>query len=262
MMTPLDQAHARMEATPGDDAARLRFYQCLADGELILLLQDEPQDENLTPQVFELEDGPVVLAFDSEERLSAFAGAIVPYAALPGRVVAGLLAGQGIGLGVNLGVAPSSTLLPPEALDWLAKTLGTLAPDALETTAADFRQPVFLPEALVAALRIKLTPAASVIAAALIAEAAYPDGSLRYLLALVDVPPEAETPLARACAEAVAFCGLEESTLDVTFPRSTDALLRAMAPVAQTLDLPRPVAAPPIQPQAPGTDPSRPPILR
>ena len=37
--TPLDAAHAAMEAAPEDDAARLRFYERLADSELFLLLR-------------------------------------------------------------------------------------------------------------------------------------------------------------------------------------------------------------------------------
>lgn len=77
-MTLLDQAHAAMEAAPGDDAARLRFYGQLADGELFLLLEREPEDETLTPQVFNLDEGPVVLAFDLEERLAAFTGVPAP----------------------------------------------------------------------------------------------------------------------------------------------------------------------------------------
>ncbi len=35
--TPLDRAHAAMEAMPQDDAARLRFFERLADVELFLL---------------------------------------------------------------------------------------------------------------------------------------------------------------------------------------------------------------------------------
>ena len=45
--TPLDLAHAATEAAPQDDAARLRFYERLADGELFLLLEAEPTDTNL-----------------------------------------------------------------------------------------------------------------------------------------------------------------------------------------------------------------------
>ena len=117
--TLLDAAHAAVSAEPENEALRLRFFERLADGELVLLLEREAVGERLEPKLFELEDGPVILVFDREERLAEFSGGIAPDAALPGRVVAAMLKGQGIGLGVNLGVAPSSMLLSPEAVDWL-----------------------------------------------------------------------------------------------------------------------------------------------
>ena len=46
-MTPLDTVHAAMEAAPQDDAARLRFYERLADSELFLLLTEEAQGDNI-----------------------------------------------------------------------------------------------------------------------------------------------------------------------------------------------------------------------
>ena len=49
--------------------------------------------------------------FDREERLADFAKGSAPYAAISGRILAGMLEGQGIGLGVNLEVAPSSILM-------------------------------------------------------------------------------------------------------------------------------------------------------
>src|SRR5690606_7361742 len=104
-------------------ALRLRFFERLADGEMYLLLAKEAEGGNIEPRIFDLEDGRFVLVFDLEERLAEFSGGVAPYAALPGRVVANMLKGQGIGLGVNLGVPTSQMLLPPEAMDWLAETL-------------------------------------------------------------------------------------------------------------------------------------------
>jgi hypothetical protein len=57
--------------------------------------ESEAEGDTLAPRVFALEDGPVVLAFDSEDRLAEFTGAPAPYAVLPGRVIAAQLAGQG-----------------------------------------------------------------------------------------------------------------------------------------------------------------------
>ena len=40
--TPLDRAHAKMQSASDQDAARLGFYERLADAELFLLLTQPP----------------------------------------------------------------------------------------------------------------------------------------------------------------------------------------------------------------------------
>ena len=72
-LTPLDLAHAAMEAAPEDDAARLRFFERLADSELFILLDKEPEGERISPQVFDTGEGQFVLVFDRQERLAQFA---------------------------------------------------------------------------------------------------------------------------------------------------------------------------------------------
>jgi len=84
-MTDLDQAHAAMEAAPDDDAARLRFYERLADTELFMLLGAEAEGDQISPELFEIEDQQFALVFDREERLSQFVGRVAPYAGIPGR---------------------------------------------------------------------------------------------------------------------------------------------------------------------------------
>ena len=153
--TPLDDAHAAMEAAPDSETARLRFYERLADGELYMLLEAEPEGRNITPRVFPLEDGPVVLLFDLEDRLSDFAAGAVPYAALSGRAVAELLAGQQIGLGVNLG-HPSAIILPYQSVDWLAETLGH-RPSETQDHPEQLSAPRGLPESLLTGLDEKWT---------------------------------------------------------------------------------------------------------
>ena len=69
-MTDLDQAHAAMEAAPDDDVARLRFYERLADTELFMLLAAEAENDQITPELFEIENQKFTLVFDREERLS------------------------------------------------------------------------------------------------------------------------------------------------------------------------------------------------
>ncbi|MBN8630168.1 MAG: SseB family protein [Rhodobacterales bacterium] len=258
-MTLLDAAHAAVSADPENEALRLRFFERLADGELVLLLDREAEGDRLEPRVFELEDGPVVLVFDREERLASFAGGIAPYAALPGRVIAGLLKGQGIGIGVNLGVAPSSMLLPPEAMDWLAETLdGT--PEEVEALPEAFHPPS-VPEAVVAALDGKLARAGGLATAALLAGVVYKGGRRGHLLALLDAAEGADSALARAMREALVFSGVEAGELDVVFLASDSPAAEAMARVALRFDLPAPEVQD-LTPAAPGMDPSRPPKLR
>lgn len=259
VMTLLDAAHAAVSADPDNDALRLRFYERLADGEMILLLEREVEGDQVTPRVFDLEGGPVVLIFDREERLSAFSGGIAPYAALPGRVIAGMLKGQGIGLGVNLGVAPSSMLLPPEALDWLALALET-GPVAAEGKPEAFHAPKGLPEALLTGLDAKLARAAGLASGVLLAGVSYAGGRRGHLLAFLDAAPGAEETLARAVSEALVFSGVEAGELDVAFLVTGGPVADAMARVALRFDLPEPEV--PDGPAAPGMQPDKPPILR
>jgi hypothetical protein len=211
------------------------------------------------PRVFALEDGPVVLAFDREERLASFAGGIAPYAALPGRVIARLLQGQGIGMGVNLGVAPSSMLLPPEAMDWLAETLEA-APEEVAALPEEFIAPS-VPEAVIAALDAKLARAGGLAVAALLSGVRYADERRGHLLALIDAAPGSEAALARAMNEALVFSGVEAGEIDVAFLAADAPAAGIMARVALRFDLPVP-ERPALTPAAPGMDPARPPKLR
>jgi hypothetical protein len=257
-MTPLDIAHACMEAAPDDDAARLRFYGDVADAELFLLLAAEVGGQAVTPRVFALEDGPVVLVFDREDRLSAFTGAPAPYAALPGRVIAAQLAGQGIGIGINLGVAPSSFLISAGAVDWLAATLGH-APAVVEAAPRSFHAPGGLPERLIEALDARLARAGGLATAALLAGVSYADGRRGHMLAFVGAVPGAEAALARVAAEALTFSGIDAAEMDVTFLAPQEPALQPLARVALRFGLPMPALPDPV---TPGMDRDRPPRLK
>lgn len=258
--TPLDAALNDMVAAPADDAARLRFYRAFADAELFLLLEEEGTAETLAPRVFDLSEGAVLLAFDAEERLAAFAEGPALYAALPGRIIAGQLAGQGIGLGLNLGSDPS-IILPADAMDWLAETLSG---GPIETAAKPlaFAAPKGLPEALAVALADKLSRAGGLAATALLAAVEYDGNRHGHMLAFVDAAEGAQEALARAAAEALTFSGLEAGELDVTFLSASDPATRSLARVARVFDLPAPLRAEPAAPEAPGSNPDRPPRLR
>lgn len=260
-MTPIDQAHAAMEAAPEDDTARLRFYERIADAELFLLLEAEPEGEVIKPRIFPVEDAHFVLAFDREERLSAFAGAAAPYAALPGRVAAGLLDAQGLGLGLNLEVAPSAILLPPEAVGWLAGTLAE-RPEQVEARPEELTPPHGLPERVVTALDTKLALAAGLARSAYLVGVRYAGGRPGHMLAIMAAVPGAEEALARAVGEALVFSGLEAGEIDVAFFDLSDPIAARLAKVGLRFDLPEPARAEVVKATPPGMDPARPPRLR
>ena len=259
--TPIDAAHAAMQAAPEDGAARLRFYERVADAELYLLLTEEAQDENISPELFELEAGRFVLAFDREERLAQFTGRPAPYAALSGRVLAQMLAGQGIGLGLNLEVAPSAILVPSEAVEWLHATLGH-APEETEARFAEFTAPGGLPEALIEALDAKLATAAGLAQAAYLVGTVDAAGGRGHLLGFIGAVEAAQGALAKAAGEALTFSGIEAGAMDVGFFAGDEAVTAKLAAVGLRFDLPQPQMPERIAPAAPGSDPDKPPILR
>lgn len=258
--TPIDLAHAAMQAAPEDDTARLRFFERVADGEWFLLLDEEHDGEGpITPRVFPVEADNFVLAFDREQRLAEFAGH-APYAAMSGRVLAEMLAGSGYGLGLNLSVAPSEMLLPGAAVDWLHATLGN-APSEAHGKAEEIFPPAGLPEALIVALDAKLAIAGGLAKLVYLSGVKYEDGVRSHLLAFVDHIPGAEDALARLVSEALIFSGVEAGALDVAFFKSSDPLCAPLARFGLRFDLPEPE---PIStgPSAPGMDPNAPPKLR
>ncbi|MCV6585099.1 MAG: SseB family protein [Marinibacterium sp.] len=257
--TPIDLAHEAMQADPASDAARLRFFERVADAELFVMLAREAEGDQITPELFPLETGPVIVAFDREDRLSEFAGRSVPYAALSGRALSGMLAGQGVGLGLNLDVAPSAILLDPDALDWLVATLAD-APDAVESEIAELHAPAGLPEALLSALDAKLAQAGGLASLAYLVGTQSPSGARGHLLALIDVVPGAEEALAKAVGEALTFSGIEAGVLDVGVFKGSDPMAARLARVGLRFDLPQPEA--PAPRKAPGSDPDQPPRLR
>ena len=259
--TPLDAAFAAMQAAPQDDAARLRFWERLAASELVLMLTEEPEGDSLSPEVFAVGDGTFVLAFDREDRLAGFAGRPAPYAALPGRAVARMLAGQGVGLALNPEVAPSSWLIPPDALDWLARTLDQ-EPEQAEAKPESLTPPRDLPDSLLRALDERLATAAGLARGAYLARVTWEGGAQGHLLGLTGTAPGAEDTLARAINEALIFSGLEAGALDVAFLADDDPMAAELARVALRFDLPEPPEPARAAPQAPGTDPDTPPRLR
>ncbi len=271
--TILDRRHAAMQASPEDDAARLAFYGALADAELFLLLEHEPEGRRaLSPEILDLEGTRFVLAFDREERLTDFSSppgetaTPAPYAALPGRVIAGMLAGQGIGMGLNLGVAPSSILIPAEAMDWLQATLSQ-PPQTAQAAIEAFAPPGDAAGAgLIAALTGKLATAGAMPGAqAWLARARFAapeaEATTGLVLALIGIPGAAHDKLARAAQEALVFSGQEVGGFDTLFLEADSPAARQIAATGLAIPLPRPSPGSTSRP-APGSDPNKPPNLR
>jgi hypothetical protein len=252
--TPLDAAY-RAQASDPDPVLRLRFHERVLDAELLLLLAEEAAGDRLRPEIFALAEGRFALAFDRDDRLAAFVGAPAPFVALAGRRLVALLAGQGVGIGLNLG-APSAILLPGASVDWLAG-MARDAPQAAAERLRSVAAPAEVPPGLIAALGPKLAAMADVVATAHLVEARLAGGT-GLLLALGGVPDGAREAAAAAIAEAVRFSGLDGG-LDVTFLDPGTPAHAAVARVGMRFELPR--DTPPAR-RGPGMDPERPPRLR
>ncbi|QDL90786.1 SseB family protein [Paroceanicella profunda] len=263
--TALDAAHAAMEAAPEDVAARMRFYERLAGAELFLLLDAEPAEgaTTLSPMILPTGEGDVALVFDTEERMAGFVDAPTPFAALSGRRLAALLAQRDITLGLNLGVAPSAILLPPEALGWMGEVLGAEISEESLVPERIGRPKVI--EARVIALDERLAGLAGIVGGAWLANAVYPGGAEAPVLALTDVPEGARGAVAEALAETHRLSGPDTAVLDIVFLDAQSPVLAAFRRHGIGFELPEPQPEPEMKPipgAAPGMDPSKPPRLR
>ncbi len=260
MQTELDSALHQMNKLPEDDVARLKFYERLADTELFILLEEEPDGDNIKPETVEYADITFLLVFDREERLADFAKRIVPYVSLSGRGIAQMLAGQSVGLALNLGVDGGETLVDPTAMSWL---LGTLAerPDFTEARPVELFAPKGLPEEVVVGIDRKLAASAGLASGAILTGVIYDSGARGFMLVVLDALAEAQSALANAMNEALTFSGVEAGSLDVVFLGADDDFAERAARVGLRFDVPEPEA--PATPGAnPGMDPSKPPRIR
>lgn len=259
--TLLDRAHEAMQAAPDDPGARLRFYERLATSELFMLLKEPATGGSIAPRLCEVDGQSFVLVFDREDRLARFAGGPAPYAGLSGRAAAAMLATEGLGLGLNLDVAPSAILLPAEAMAWLAEMLAQ-GPDEIEARPRELTAPAGLPESLLAQLDARLAGAAGLARCAYLAGVTWDNGATGHMLGVIDPLPGAAPALARAVSEVLQFSGLDAAALDVAFFRAEDPVTVRLARVGLRFDLP---PAPPqgqAGPGAPGMDPASPPRLK
>ncbi|RYH02134.1 SseB family protein [Salipiger sp. IMCC34102] len=259
--TTLDRSHAAMEAAPGDDTLRLRFYEDLCDSDIFILLDGEPEGDTVRPATLRIEDVDYVLCFDTEDRLTAFTKREAPYASLPGRALVQMMAGQGAGLGVNLKVAPSAMLIPPDGVEWLIGTLSH-APEQTEARLVGISRPTGLPESVFDALDRKLSKTAGLAETAWLVAAEYEDGAKGHVLGFVGAEESAQAALAHAAGEALTFSGIDAGVMDVVFVGAGDEMAKRLERVGLRFDLPKFVRATPEVPVAPGSDPTMPPKLR
>ena len=264
--TPLDRAHAAMIADMDDPARRAAFLEELAASGLFILLKEEARGGAIDPQLTEADGRRLVLAFDREERLAAFIREPAPNAALPGRMLVEMLAGRGIGILLNPGVAPSQWIIEPEAVDWLAGVLSSALPSAGEGRILRFLPPPPLAPELLARLDVRLARAGGLARAAWLVGVAHEGGGEGALLVFVDPLAGSEAALARAIAESLAFSDVSDPALDVAFLESGDPRLEEIARHGLRIELPavKHGAAERLTPPAapPGSDPEKPPRLR
>ncbi len=258
--TPVDLTYLAHEAEPDNERLHHRFLERVMDAELYILTETESDGGTVRPRIMDLADGRFVLAFDRDGRLAEFLDEPAPYIALAGRRLVEMLAGQDIGVALNLGVAPSSTLLPAGAIDWLAENL--VAPPDLEDAKPDtISTPGRLSQDLLDALDTKLAAMAHLIGEAHLVESGFANADSRLMLGLVAVPEPARTDVAAAMAEAVRFSS-SEADLDVTFLEKDSPALGHIQDVSIRFDLPEPSKPEKLKPLAPGMNPDKPPVLR
>jgi len=257
MHTPLDLAYIAMQE---NEAQAPAFYARFLEAELFVLLEADAGDA-AQPMVMDTSDGALVLVFDLEERMAAFSDTPSDYVALSGRRIARMLAGQGVGIGLNLGEAPSAMVLPVEAVDWLADAaMGE--DEAVEAKPLEISKPVGVPEALIMALDAKLANMGGVVSAAHLVSVKYEGGGAGHMLALVNVPEAAKTGVSEALSEALRFSGVEAGQLDLAFLAPEDPHLESFVRAGLGFEVPELILPKTPAPLAPGMDPDKPPILR
>lgn len=250
-----------MENDPENASLRLRYYEQFARREIYLLLKSEPEGDRIDPQIVTMDDQNFILAFDTEARLASFHETPSPYAALNGRDIAAMLKGQGVGIGVNLGVAQSAFLIAADGVDWLNGVLDNQA-QGLERKVETLLTPETIPENLREALARCLLGFAGFAQSACLVDVQYQDGTRAHLLAVIGADEPMKEAIGRGVAETLSF--LEQPfSLDVSFFEANDSTVQRMNALGLSFAIPKPAEPQPMRaPKAPGMDPDKPPKLR
>ena len=256
-ITPLDTAHTEAEA---DEARRPRFWSRLLETELFVALEDEADGETIRPVILDTEDGRIALAFDREVRLVEFMEGASEFAAMSGRRLVKMLVEQDIGLALNLGGTPSETILPVDALRWAVEQLTDLTV-VREAAVREVSRPQGVPEALLSAIAEKLPTLEGLAKESWLVGVTYRDGTRGHMLAIVDALPPAKDAIADALSEALRLSGLDAGQLDIVFMDEGAKALPSLRAKGLGFEIPQPQETV-REFTAPGTDPSKPPILR
>lgn len=252
-MTPLDALHAAMVADPDNETPRRAYFARLLASDLVLAL-DGPAADTAAPRLLEVEGHRVALAFDSEARFAEIGGA-PDYLAMTGRELAAILAGAGLGLGLNLASDGAALHLAPDDVNWLAQQGGDAREEAAKITSVG--PPVSAPQDLLSTLDARLATLTGLAEAAFLVTIEREDGASSLVLICAGTPPPLRAQVAGNIAEALRVGGFELG-LDVAFADPGDPLLPPAHRHGLRFDVPRPEAA---APSAPGSNPDKPPRL-
>lgn len=254
--TILDGHFNDMAADPDSETKRASYYGCLASTELFVALEREA-GAGFEPKLVELDGTQYAMVFDLQERMAMFFDAETSFVAMSGRALATSLAGQNIGLGLNLGVTETANLIGVEALDWLRERIeGEVR--AGSSKVRKIEAPVFDNVELLRAIDARLAVFAGAGRRAYLVRATL-DREKTHLMVLVGIPEHLRSPIAGGLAEALRFLA-PDLALDTVFLDADETLADAASRVGLVFDM-----TPDVQPAktiaAPGSDPSKPPKL-
>lgn len=261
--TALDRAWAQANDETAGDGGMSRYYDTFAATELFLLIDPASLEGATTPQpaLFPVEDIDTALVFDTEERLAAFMEDGAAHLTLSGRAVIEMFAGKNVQLGVNLGDAPSATILPTAAVDWAASALRQPIEAALDQ-AVTLTLPRGVLPTLLTALDAKLAGMGAVVAEAWLCGTGGGRRSEGLVLCLVMRVEDAEQAAVAALAETARFAGGDKAAFDIAVLAPDDARLASARKVGLGFEPQAPAAPEPVERAAPGMDKDNPPRLR
>ena len=255
--TPIDAAFELFAEDPDDLSKRVAFLGQVLRSELYLLTNG-PAAKSVKPQLFEIEGAPFAIAFDTAERLSAFAGE-AHFSNLSGRNLLDLLATENLGCVLNPEVAPSSYVIDPETVSWLAAQ-SQLAPVIDATMPVAISAPIVSAPQILQHLDRGLAALEGAAAYAYLIQVEGASKTSDLSLAFIDVQPGREDSLASYIQELVAFSGQDGLEISVLFLDGTSEMAAAAKRQGLRFEIPKPARA--IDVSGPGMDPSKPPKVR